>query len=182
MAKLISKTYGDALLELATESNKTDELLAEVTALKQILEQNQEFSRLINNPRVDMEQKLKVVEDVFRGRASDDLTGFMLTVVSKGRFAEIDSILEYFIDEVERLNGVGKAYVTTPIALSGEEKKKVEDRLLATTGFKSIRVSYDIDESLIGGMQIRIGDRVVDSSISTKIAKLKQSLMNTMLD
>ena len=182
MAKLISKTYGDALLELAIEENKSDELLAEVTALRQVLSENQDFTRLINNPRVDMGQKLEVVESVFRGRASDDLTGFLLTVVSKGRFAEIDSILEYFTDEVERLNGVGKAHVTTPIALSGEEKKKVEDRLLATTGFKSIKVSYDIDESLIGGMQIRIGDRVVDSSISTKIAKLKQSLMNTMLD
>ena len=81
------------------------------------------------------------------------------------------------MDRVDELVSIMKGIVQ-----AGEEKKKVEDRLLATTGFKSIKVSYDIDESLIGGMQIRIGDRVVDSSISTKIAKLKQSLMNTMLD
>ena len=181
MAKLISKTYGDALLELVVEENRTDEMLAEVTALKQILSENPDFSRLINNPRVDLDEKLKVVENVFRGRTSDELTGFLITVVSKGRFPEIDNILEYFVNEVENLKGIGKAYVTTPIELSADEKKKVEDRLLATTSYNSVRVEYAIDESLIGGMKIRIGDRVVDSSISTKIAGLKQSLMNTML-
>ncbi len=182
MAKLISKTYGDALLELATEENKTDELLSEVTALKQILDDNPEFARLINNPRVDMDGKLDVVEQVFRGRVSDELTGFLIAVVSKGRFAEIDNILEYFTDEVEKLKGIGKAYVTTPMELSDTEKERVKDKLLATTSYKTMKMHYDIDESLIGGMRIRIGDRVVDSSISTKIAKLKQNLMNTMLD
>ena len=181
MAKLISKTYGDALLELMVEEDRTDEMLGEVTSLRQILSENPDFSRLINNPRVDMDEKLKVVENVFRGRASDELTGFLLTVVSKGRFPQIDDILEYYVNEVEKIKGIGKAYVTTPIPLSAEEKKKIEDRLLSTTSFNSVRIDYAIDESLIGGMKIRIGDRVVDSSISTKIAGLKQSLMNTML-
>ena len=80
MAKLISKTYGDALLELAVEEGRTDDILSEVGALKQIMTENPDFARLINNPRVDLDEKLKVVENVFRGKASDELTGFLLTV------------------------------------------------------------------------------------------------------
>ena len=181
MAKLISKTYGDALLELAVEEGRTDDILSEVGALKQIMTENPDFARLLNNPRVDLDEKLKVVENVFRGKASDELTGFLLTVVSKGRFPEIDAILEYFTDEVEKIKGIGKAYVTTPTELNDAQKKQIEDKLLATTSYNTMKMYYDIDESLIGGMRIRIGDRVVDSSISTKIAGLTQSLMNTML-
>ena len=182
MAKLISKTYGDALLELAVEENKVDEISEEIASLGQIMDENPDFERLINNPRIDIEDKLNVVETVFRGRTSDEVTGFILTVVSKGRFSEIRSILEYFTAQVEALKGIGTAYVTTPIPLSEQEKKQIEDRLLATTTYKSMLRHYDTDESLIGGMQIRIGDRVVDSSIRTKITNLKHSLMNTMLD
>ena len=71
--------------------------------------------------------------------------------------------------------------MTTPTELNDAQKKQIEDKLLATTSYNTMKMYYDIDESLIGGMRIRIGDRVVDSSISTKIAGLTQSLMNTML-
>ncbi len=182
MAKLISKTYGDALLELVTEKGNIDDMFEEVRALSEILKDNPDYVELINNPRIDMDNKIDAIENVFKGRLSDDLTGFLVIVVSKGRFSEIDKIFEYFMDEVNKLKGVGTAYVTTPMELNAEEKKKVEERLLQTTSYKSMNMNYVIDESLIGGMRIKIGDRVVDSSVSTKIAKLKQSLMNTMLD
>lgn len=182
MAKLISKTYGDALLELAIEENKLDEISEEVIALGTILSDNPDFERLINNPRVDLEDKIKVVENVFKGRSSDELTGFIVTIVSKGRFAEIRSILDYFTGQVETIKGIGTAYVTTPMELDDAQKKQIEDRLLATTSYKSMKMYYSIDEDLIGGMQIRIGDRVIDSSIRTKIMNLKHSLLNTMLD
>ncbi len=182
MAKLISKTYGDALLELVEEKGNMDDMFDEVKALSDILKDNPDYVELINNPRIDMDNKIDAIENVFRGRLSDDLTGFLVTVVSKGRFSEIDKIFEYFMDEVDKLKGIGTAYVTTPMELSAEEKKKVEERLLQTTSYKSMNMNYMIDESLIGGMRIKIGDRVVDSSVSTKIAKLKQSLINTMLD
>ncbi|MBR6238619.1 MAG: F0F1 ATP synthase subunit delta [Lachnospiraceae bacterium] len=182
MAKLISKTYGDALLELVAEQNNEDAMMEEVKALSEILNDNPDFMKLMCNPRVDMDNKLEVVQNVFGGRLSAELMGFLKIVVSKGRFPEIQSIFAYFMDETEKLKGIGKAYVTTPMELSADEKAKVEKRLLETTGYKSIKLNYAIDESLIGGMKIRIGDRVVDSSISTKIEKLKQSLMNTMLN
>ncbi len=182
MAKLISKTYGDALFELATEENKVDDIMSEVEVLKQVLQDNPDFDKLMNNPRIDPGAKIDVVKNVFGGRVSDELTGFIVTVVNKGRFAGIYSILEYFTARVEQYKGIGTAYVSTPMELSADEKKKIEDRLLQTTSFKSMNMHYTIDESLIGGMQIRIGDRVVDSSIRTKIMNLRHSMMNTMLD
>ena len=66
-------------------------------------------------------------------------------------------------------------------ALADNQKKAVEDKLLETTNYNTMEMNYSIDESLIGGMQIRIGDRVVDSSIRTKILKMQQDLMKIQL-
>ena len=85
------------------------------------------------------------------------------------------------MNEVKRIKGIGVAYVTTPVELSEVQKKNVEQKLLSTTAYKSMEMHYSIDESLIGGMQIRIGDRVVDSSIHTKIIKMQQEMMKIQL-
>ncbi|MBP5413752.1 MAG: ATP synthase F1 subunit delta [Lachnospiraceae bacterium] len=181
MAKLISKTYGDALLEIANEEKKVDLLLEEVTAVMAILKDNPEFSKLMNNPRISVDEKQTVMSNVFEGRISNELMGFFSMIVNKGRYDHIDEILTYFQDEVKKIKGIGVAYVTTPLELSDTQKKNVEKKLLETAGFKQMEMHYDIDTELVGGMRIRIGDRVVDSSIHTKILKMQQDMMKVMV-
>ena len=181
MAKLISKTYGDALLEIAKEEKKVDLLLEEVTAIMAILKDNPEFSKLMNNPRISVDEKQTVMSNVFEGRISNELMGFFSMIVNKGRYDHIDEILTYFQDEVKKIKGIGVAYVTTPLELSDAQKKNVEKKLLETAGFKQMEMHYDIDSELVGGMRIRIGDRVVDSSIHTKILKMQQDMMKVMV-
>ena len=181
MAKLISKTYGDALLEIAGEENKVDLLLEEVTAVMAILKDNPEFSKLMNNPQISVDEKQTVMSNVFEGRISNELMGFFSMIVNKGRYDHIDEILTYFQDEVKKIKGIGVAYVTTPLELSDTQKKNVEKKLLETAGFKQMEMHYDIDTELVGGMRIRLGDRVVDSSIHTKILKMQQDMMKVMV-
>jgi len=181
MAKLISKTYGDALLEIAVEESKIDVFAEEITAIMSILNENPDFGKLMNNPRISVEGKQDVLKNVFEGKISKEILGFFSMIISKGRYAQIDEILEYFLGEVKKINGVGVAFVKTPVELKPEQKANIEKRLLETTNFKKMEMHYSIDESLIGGMQIRIGDRVVDSSILTKINKLQQVMMKAMI-
>ncbi|MBP9996016.1 MAG: ATP synthase F1 subunit delta [Lachnospiraceae bacterium] len=177
MAKLVSKTYGDALLELAIEEEKIDIFSEEIDGILNVLNDNPDFGKVINNPRIAIEDKLEFVENVFKTRISDELTGFIKIIVAKGRFAEIDKILQYFSDEVKKLKGIGVAYVTTPSELTDNQKSKVVNKLLETTEFKEMEMHYSVAPELIGGMQIRIGDRVVDSSVHTKIMKMQQELL-----
>lgn len=181
MAKLVGTTYGGALFELAVEEGREDEFLAEITQLKELLKENPDFGKLMNHPKILKEDKLKVLEEVFKGRISEELLGFLYLIVSKDRYSEIDSILNYFIDEVKSLKGIGIAYVTTAIDLSEVKKKEVEERLLATTSFKKMEMHYQVDEDLIGGMVIRIGDRVVDSSVKNKLFELQRELLKVQI-
>ena len=181
MAKLVSTTYGEALFELAVSENKEDEILSEIGSLKEILAENPELSKLMNHPKILKEDKLSVIEEIFRGRVSDELVGFLHLLVVKDRYAEIDEILECFTDKMKKHKGIGVAFVTTPEELSDKLRKDVEKRLLETTDFKTMEMHYDVDESLIGGMVIRIGDRVVDSSVKSKLTKLQSDLLKTQL-
>ncbi len=177
MAKLVSKTYGEALFELAVEEGKEDEFLAEVVALKEILDENPDFNKLMNHPKILKDEKLAVLNEVFSGRISEELKGFLHLVVSKDRYSEIDAILTYFVDEVKRLKGIGVAYVSTAITLNEAKKEEIKQRLLATTTYKEMEMHFSVDEDLIGGMIIRIGDRIVDSSIRSSLFEMRKQLL-----
>ena len=107
MAKLISKTYGDALFELAVEKNKIDVLSEETEQLRSVLSDNAEFGRLMNHPKIIKEEKIQVAKSVFEGRISEELLGFITIIISKDRYKDIDAILDYFIAEVKRYKGIG---------------------------------------------------------------------------
>lgn len=181
MAKLISKTYGDALFELAIEEDKIDALLGEIEQLRHVLSENEDFGRLMNHPKVIKEEKIQVARNVFEGRMSDELLGFLAIIISKDRYRDIDAILDYFIAEVKKYKGIGVATVTTAVPLREEQCRKIEQKLLDTTSYTTMEMNYTLDKSLIGGMVIRIGDRVVDSSINTKLNELQKELLKVQI-
>ena len=181
MAKLISKTYGDALFELAGEEEKVDVLSEEILEVKKVLDENQEFGRLMNHPKIIKEEKIQLAQQVFADRISKEIMGFLTIIISKDRYRNIDEILDYFLAEVKKYKGIGVATVTTAVPLKEEQRKSVEKKLLETTEYKSMEMHYETDASLIGGMIIRIGDRVVDSSIRTKLTELERTLLKVQV-
>ena len=181
MAKLVSKTYGDALFELAVESGQVDEMLEEARGIRQILRDDNELSKLMNHPKIVKEEKIEILEQIFKGRVRDEVTGLMRMLVSKGHYGEMESVFTYFIDQVKEYKNIGVAYVTTAVELKDAQKEDLKKRLLETTKYETFEMHYQTDASLIGGMVIRIGDRVVDSSIKSKLEEMSRNLMKIQL-
>lgn len=181
MAKLVSTTYGDALFELALEEGKIREMREEVETLRQIFLKNEELSHILIHPEMDKKAKITLLENIFKGKCSDAMMGFLVLAVEKGRQGDIISIFDYFIKKAKEEEGIGEALVVSAVELTEKGKKTIEDRLLALTPYKSLETKYQVDESLIGGLVIRIGDRVVDSSIQTKLQNMKRALTKIQL-
>ena len=181
MAKLIEATYGDALFELAVEESRVDSLYDEAGAVIEAFNDNPEFGRLLNHPEVEKGEKEGIINNIFSQFVSGDMTGLLITMVSKDRQKKIVDTLEYFRKRVLEYKKIGIAYVSTAKPLTDEQKKAVAGKLLETTGYVDFQMHYSVDESLIGGMVIRIGDRVVYSSIKHKIDELSRSLMKIQL-
>lgn len=181
MAKLVSKTYGDALFEVATESGQMDAYWEEAKAVRAALCENPDLFKLMSHPKIVKEEKVKIIEDIFAGKVSGELVGLLRMIVEKGHFEELNSVLEYFETQVKEYKNIGTAYVTTAMELSDAQKAAVEKRLLETTKYVKFEMHYAVDAALIGGMVIRIGDRVVDSSVRTKISTLTRELSKIQL-
>ena len=181
MAKLIEGSYGDALFELALEQNELESIAEQVDILTQSFAENPELLKLLTHPKISKEEKISVIENIFKGRFSDDIVGFLVIITQKDRGAEIEAILNYFLAKVREYKKIGVARVTSLVELSAEQKKRVEEKLLQQTSYESFEVDYSVDASLIGGMVIRIGDRVVDSSIRTKLDNMTKNLRKVSL-
>lgn len=176
MAKLVSKTYGDALFAVAMEEDRLDEFFEAALSMTEILRTNEEFSKLMSHPKIIKEDKVSIVEETFGTRLPKEMTGLMTLMVEKGRADELLAVFDYFVDLVKEEKKIGQAHVTTAVELSAPQKEKIEKKLLDTTKYETFEMSYQVDEALIGGMVIRIGDRVVDSSIKTKLYDLSREL------
>jgi len=181
MAKLVSKTYGDALFEVAVEEGKLDTILEEVEAVLKVLKEDKEYISLLAHPRISVEEKRSMAEEVFKGRVSDELTGFIVTIVEKGRITEIEDILSYFVSRVWDEKKIGAVRVTSASALSDRQKKEIEKKLSRTTSYAQFCIDYTVNPALIGGLVIQIGDRVVDGSVKTKLENMAKELNQIQL-
>lgn len=181
MAKLVSKTYGDALFEVALEKNQLDKFFEEVKVVLAAMQENEELFKLMGHPKIVKEEKIQIITDIFKGKVSDELVGLLRMITDKGHFEEVAGVLSYFIEEVKEYKSIGTAYVSSAMELSDAQKAAVEKRLLETTKYVKFEMHYDVDKDLIGGMVIRIGDRVVDSSVRTKLQRLTRDLSKIQL-
>ena len=100
-----------------------DELSEEIQMLTEILEQNKDFEKIMVHP-IPQETKLQVIEDVFKGRVSDTLTGFLRIVAAKGRYKELHGIFAYFTARVKEYKKIGVAEVTSAIPLTGVQRSR----------------------------------------------------------
>lgn len=178
MAKLVSKTYGEALFDLALEDGTLTTIIQEVNVVKEAMDKNPDLLKLLSHPKIKKEEKISVIENIFKGRVSDSLVGFLVIVVQKDRYDDLDGIFEYFVAKVREYKNIGVASITSAVELAEEQKKQVEQRLLQTTKYSQFELTFHVDKSLIGGLVIRIGDRVVDSSIKMKLQMLAKDLRN----
>lgn len=177
MEKLIAKPYGEALFDLGLEKNALDSMEAEIKTIKEAFLENADFYKFLNHPKITKEEKVAFVEKVLKGRASDDVTGLLVIIVQKGRYNEIDEIFDYFLAKVREYKNIGIASVTSAVPMNEEQRQKLENKLLATTKYEHFDINYSVDSTLIGGLIIRIGDRIVDSSIRTKLRTLSKELL-----
>ena len=98
MAKLVDKTYGQALFELSVEADSVDEYSRQAGVILTLLDENPDLMALLGHPQISKEEKVEVVLNCFKDRVSDDLTSFLVIIVQAGRQKFIREILMYFLN------------------------------------------------------------------------------------
>lgn len=176
MVELVAKRYGTAIYQLAVEKNQIDTVAHELAVIKNVLETEDAFVQILSHPKIVVEEKIALVESIFKSKVSDDVMGLIVLTIVKGRQSQLIDIADYCEQLIDEYNNIVTAYVTTTENLSEPHKVRLKERLEALTK-KTVNTNYDTDESLIAGMVIRIGDRILDNSIKGQLASINKTLL-----
>lgn len=144
------------------------------------------FDGFLQNPTLSRSAKMEIISEVMRKAGfSDTFTHFMMIVAENGRTLDSDKILQAFQDIMSTLKGEVVVKVTTTAPLTEWElallKKNVKLRFFAHNPDTDITVETILDDSLIGGFTIQVGDRFMDLSTRTELRKLQEVIQKTML-
>jgi F-type H+-transporting ATPase subunit delta len=167
-----ARRYAEALLQIATSEKAEDEFAASFERLRQALDAD--TLRALRNPGVPIRARRAAIEAATAGepKAIRSLLGLLL---ERERIALFPQIALAYADLVERRAGIVKGRITTAKDLSATEREELVRRLERSSG-KQIRATFAVDESLIGGAKVQIGDRLIDSSLKAQLAELEREL------
>ena len=175
MAELVSKTYSEALFEVAIEENKIDLFQSEIDFVADSLVEFPEFCELIKSPTISKTEKKQIINEVYKEKISQEMLNFIMIIIDKSRASFIESIRKDFKDKVNSHKGIVNAVATTAIPLSDEDKVRLVQKLSAITG-KTIKLTNDVNKDIIGGVMVKIGDKVIDGTLKGKLDNIKDEL------
>lgn len=170
----VGKRYAKALFELAQERNLVEAIEGELEAVTPLLTDN-ETGWFFQNPSIGINQKQDVLTRSLSGNVSEELLHTLQLLVRNRRTDVLSSLTLHYLKLTDELRGRATAIVYTPMPLSGTDSDKIADYFGELTG-KQIRIKNEIRPDLLGGMQVRIGDRLYDASLSGKLTELKKLL------
>lgn len=171
----VAGRYSAALYELAEQSNMIDQIEEELKAINQVMQENTDLQKILYHPQITAAAKKELLDQLFKGKISDLALNFIALLVDRRRETFFGDIAAEFIAQANAARNVVEARVTTVVDLKDREKSNIDQLLAKLTG-KKVQVSYATDPSLLGGVLIRIGDKVIDGTIKAKLAALGDRL------
>jgi len=166
--------YAQALLELAIEQNKVDQVLADMNYLLQVNNDSTEFQLLLKSPIIKSDKKIAVFKELF-GQFEDLSSTFVSMIILKGREKDLAVIATVFDVLVKAHKGIIPVTLTSAVQLDASTKKIILDKVQGSVN-GTLEVTEKIDQSLIGGFIVRMGDKQFDASIANQFSELKQRL------
>ena len=182
MASEISMTegvpgrYASALFDLAKESGALDKVAGELRTFQGMLDQSPDLQRLVRSPVFSAEDQTRALAAVLAKSGVTGLTANFLGLIAKNRRLFIVSdVIKGYRSLLARHRGEVEAEVTSAVPLSESQLTALRASLKASLG-KDVTVSANVEPSLLGGLVVKVGSRMVDSSIKTKLNSLKNAM------
>ena len=170
---LIADRYASALYDLAADSKSVDPVLADLTLLQTMLNDHKDLHLVIKNPLITSTDKLDILEKLLLNIKANKLTLIFLKVVEQNkRFSNLYSIISQFININAYNRGDVLADITSAEELNDEQRKNIKEQLKNTLG-KKLSLKFIVDKKIIGGLVVKVGSKMIDTSLANKINKLK---------
>jgi F-type H+-transporting ATPase subunit delta len=168
----VATRYAKSIIDLSQEQKALEVIRKDMELFSQTLKANHELQAVLANPIIGHARKIRILEAIFGDKINKLTDSFFKIMINKSRAGILYATSKEFINQYNAIKHIVRAYVTSAAPLSEENKKQVQAELEAATGGK-IELHTKVDAELIGGFVLTIGDRQVDTSISSSLKRLK---------
>ena len=169
----IAKPYAVALYDLASEAKSIAQTQKALNKIATLSEKNADFARMLASPLFNLEQKSAAINAILKKLKTPNLSANFVKLVAKhDRLIVLPSMIEQFNSITAKLRGEAKAEITSAAKLSKTQLDLLAKTLKKKIG-KTIKLQTNVDPSLIGGLIVKVGSQMIDSSLKTKLSAMK---------
>ena len=165
--------YATALFELALESKAVDQVQSDLKAFDALIASSSDLTRLVRSPVFSTDEQAKALVAILdKGGVKGIAANFLRVIAANRRLFAVSEIIRGFNALVAKQKGEVSAYVTVADTLSDARMGEIRDTLKTVTG-KDVQIDVTVDPSIIGGLKVKVGSRMVDASLRTKLNSIK---------
>ena len=169
----VSTRYALSLLDSAIQKNQLDAVSNDIEFISSVLKQNSNLVRMLENPVVKTEMKSSILEEIFKNKINSETMEFILFVVKKKREEILSSILEKYKELRDLKLGFVNVNVLVASEFSDSQRNELQNKLQNVLK-KKVRMSYKVDEKILGGFIVQAGDTIFNASIKHQLDLLKK--------
>ena len=171
--------YAKAVLEQANETNHGDVVFDDMKSVAATVQGNKELRAILNSPVIKGEDKKQALLEIFKG-TSDVSKGLIGTLTTNKRIDLLGGVASSYVSLYNEAKGIQVAEVTTAVALSSELETKVLAKVKEMTGSDTVSIENKIDESIVGGFILRVGDLQYNASIANQLDTIKREFTKSL--
>lgn len=172
----VASRYALALFQIAKESGSLTQFANELQLVKEVFEKTPELKRVLLHPKVTVEQKAELIKNSFASYVSNTVINTLLLINERGRNEIVLAVIDEFKYLAYEEQGMAEAKVYSVKPLSDEHKEVISEQFAKKVNKQKLIIENIVDENLIGGLKIRIGDRIYDGSIKGQLDRLQRQL------
>lgn len=172
----LAHTYATAICQIAKEKSMLDEVETQLKGIDEVISTNADLSKLLYHPRVPAKVKKETVTAIFGEDLDQFVLNFLLLLIDKRRETAFTAIVKEYVVLANEIRNIALAEVTAAKELNASQQQALIDKLKKITG-KNIVLKINYDETILGGVIVKIGDKLIDGSVARQLKVLKSKLL-----
>ncbi|NEW08904.1 F0F1 ATP synthase subunit delta [Paenibacillus sp. SYP-B3998] len=173
---VVAKRYAKALFEVAREKGVISQVEEELKSVGSAIRDNADLQKFLNHPNVGTSVKTDLLKQIFEGKVSEMVANTLQVLIDKGRQSILTALVSDYVKIANEALGQASATVYSALTLTEAQQAEIASQFSKVTG-KTIRVENVVEPKLLGGIQVRIGDRLYDGSLAGKLDRLSKALV-----
>ncbi|MEH7505322.1 F0F1 ATP synthase subunit delta [Neobacillus drentensis] len=174
---MVAKRYALALLNIAKETGALGVIEEELRVVKEVVQYNPELKAILNSSKLSIAKKKEIIKTAFAS-VNVHVLNTLLILIDRHREDQIIDLANEFLELANEEMGVAEAEVYSTRELTDAEREAISSVFAAKIGKKSLKIENIVDSNLLGGIRLRIGNRIYDGSLRGKLDRLERKLLS----